>query len=92
MNKEERSRYVKPENCHYLIDSSQDHTTAREPDYSKNVNDWKVLSSHKMLSLVNSPVILRSFYLPFVSNEKNHYINYQLLRNVKLFVNATGGV
>lgn len=87
MNREEKSRYIKPEQCHYLVDSSNNHTTTREPDYSKNTDDWTILSSHKMLDLANSPVIIRSFYLPYFSNEKNRYIKYQLLRNNKLFVN-----
>lgn len=92
LNMEEKSRYVKPEQCHYLIDSSHNHTTAREPDYSKNAKDWEILSSHKMLDLINSPIVLRSFYLPFISSEKNHYIYYQLLRNVKLFIKTTNSV
>lgn len=86
LNKEETSRYIDVERCHYLIDSSQNTTTNREPDYSKNTKDWQVLTSHKMLDLTNSPAILRSFYLPFISHKRNSYFKYQLLRNNRLFV------
>lgn len=86
LNKEEISRYVKPEQCHYLIDSSQSNVSENEPDYSKNADVWKILSTHKMLDLHNSPIIIRSFYLPFISEKRNSYTDYQLLRNNKLFV------
>lgn len=85
MNKEETSRYVTPEQCHYLIDSSGPSNSENEPDYSKNTKDWTILSSHKMLDLNNSPVIIRSFYLPYISERKNSYTLYQLLRNNNLF-------
>lgn len=86
LNKEELSRYIKPEQCHYLIDSSQPNTTQYEPDYSMNNKDWQILSTHKILDLPNSPVIIRSFYMPFISEKQNSYTNYQLLRNNNLFV------
>lgn len=85
LNKEEISRYIEPSKCHYLIDSSRQLTSEYEPDYSKNTKDWTVLSSHKMLDLANSPVIIRSFYLPFISEKQNRYTDYQLLRNNNLF-------
>lgn len=85
MNKEETSRYVKPEQCHYLIDSSVANISENEPDYSKNTKDWTILTSHKMLDLNNSPVIIRSFYLPYISEKQNSYTVYQLLRNNNLF-------
>lgn len=85
LNKEEKSRYIIPEKCHYLVDSKQAKPSKLEPDYSKNTKDWTVLSSHKMLDLPNSPVIIRSFYLPFVSWKRNNYVDYQLLRNNLLF-------
>lgn len=86
VNKEEVSRYIEPEQCHYLIDSSQPTTSGREPDYSKDAKNWKVMSSHKMLDLNNSPVIIRSFYLPFLSEKQNSYVEYKLLRNNNLFI------
>lgn len=85
MNREEVSRYVKPEQCHYLIDSSQRKTSENEPDYSMNTKDWKILSTRKMLDLPNSPIIIRSFYLPFISDKQNSYTEYKLLRNNNLF-------
>lgn len=84
MNKETMSRYINPSECHYLIDSSAAATSEHEPSYASQ-KDWQVLSSHKMLDLNNSPVILRSFYLPFISDKQNTYVDYQLLRNVNLF-------
>lgn len=88
INKEEVSRYVKPEQCHYLIDSSLKSPSENEPDYSKATKDWKILSSHRMLDLTNSPVIIRSFYLPFISEKQNSYVYFQLLRNNDLFINS----
>lgn len=91
MNKEETSRYIKPEECHYLIDSSSQRTrtTQFEPDYSLDTKNWQTLSSHKMLDLHHSPIIIRSFYLPFVSEKQNSYIDYKLLRNTNLFANVS---
>lgn len=85
MNREEISRYVRPEQCHYLIDSSVSNTSENEPDYSKNTKDWTILTSHRMLDLNNSPIIIRSFYLPYISEKRNSYAVYQLLRNNNLF-------
>lgn len=85
MNREEMSRYIDPNRCHYLIDSSQAQTSELEPDYSRNTKDWKTLSSHKMLDLNNSPIVIRSFYLPLISAKRNHYNNFRLLRNNNLF-------
>lgn len=85
MNKEEMSRYIEPKQCHYLIDTSQTTTSKYEPDYSKDAKNWKILSTHKMLDLPNSPIIIRSFYLPFISEKQNKYTDYQLLRNNNLF-------
>lgn len=85
-NREESSRYIKPEECHYLIDSSRSITSEREPDYSKDIKDWRILSTYKMLDLANSPIIIRSFYLPFISEKHNSYYDYQLLRNNNLFI------
>ena len=87
MNKEEQSRYIDPARCHYLIDSTRKENSDAEPDYSKNTKDWTILSSHKMLDLAHSPVVIRSFYLPLFSDKKNSYIKHQLLRNNNLFVN-----
>lgn len=86
MNKEEMSRYVDAvRDCHYIIDSRQEQHSKLEPNYSANTRDWTVLSSHKMLDLVRSPAIIRSFYLPFFSEKRNRYVEYQLLRNNNLF-------
>ena len=87
LNQEEISRYVDLEKCHYLIDSSKGNPTENEPDYSRDEKNWTTLASHKMLDLANSPVIIRSFYLPFFSDEHNRYFYYKLLRNNNLFVN-----
>lgn len=91
MNKEELSRYIDPSRCHYLIDSSQAQTSDLEPDYSRSIKDWKVLSSHKMLDLHNSPIVIRSFYLPFFSAKRNHYNDFRLLRNNNLFFHIQEG-
>jgi len=90
MNKEEITRYVRPEECHYLIDSSQKTTSENEPDYSKSIKDWKILSTHRMLDLHNSPIVIRSFYLPYISEKQNSYTEYRLLRNNNLFIQSEG--
>lgn len=85
VNREEPSRYIKPSQCHYLIDSSQESTSQHEPDYSKDTKNWTTLASHKMLDLHRSPIIIRSFYLPFISEKQNRYTHFKLLRNNNLF-------
>lgn len=85
-NREELSRYIKSEQCHYLIDSSRSTISEREPDYSKNTKDWNILSSYRILDLANSTIVIRSFYLPFISEKHNSYNDYLLLRNNNLFV------
>jgi len=90
LNKEEPSRYTRQDRCHYLIDTRQKDTSDREPNYSDNTKDWTVLSTHKMLDLANSPVIIRSFYVPIISERRNRYVMYQLLKNNNLFIRNTG--
>lgn len=89
MNREEVSRYTKPELCHYLIDSSQPYTSDDEPDFSKDTKNWGIVSTHKILDLSRSPVVIRSFYLPFISERQNSYNDFRLLRNNNLFSNAS---
>lgn len=90
MNKEETSRYIDPDKCHYLIDSSNAQTKSeQEPDYSSMTDKWKIISSHKMLDLSRSPIIIRSFYIPYLSEKQNAYVDFRLLRNDNLFVNNT---
>lgn len=87
MNLEETSRYIDPSQCHYLIDSTGHHASQEEPDYAKMTDVWNIASTHKMLDLSNSPIIIRSFYIPYFSETQNSYVNFTLLRNNNLFVN-----
>lgn len=89
INKEEISRYIKPEQCHYLIDTSQHNVSELEPDYSRDVKTWTTLTSRKILDLASSPPIIRSFYLPYISEAYNSYNDYKLLRNNDLFVQGS---
>lgn len=86
INKEEMTRYVNPDQCHYMIDTSDTSVTSRQPDYSKYSATWISLTSHDILNLAESPPLIRSFYIPFVSYKRNRYNKLQLLRNKKLFV------
>ncbi|KAH7983054.1 hypothetical protein HPB52_008850 [Rhipicephalus sanguineus] len=47
-NKEERSRYLSPSLCDYLVDTDGHDVTDREPDYSSSP-DWEVVTSVKCM-------------------------------------------
>lgn len=81
-NKEERSRYVNPSLCDYLVDTDGHKVTDREPDYSSSP-EWEVVSSVKFLDSGKSPAYARSFYVPFITERQCSYVNYYLLKRKK---------
>lgn len=87
-NREERSRYVNPSLCNYLIDTDGHSVTAREPDYSSSP-EWEVVSSVKFLDSSKSPAYARSFYVPFVTERQCSYVNYYLLKRKNTATNNT---
>lgn len=85
MNKEEISRYTPIGECHYLIDSDLEYPSRYEPNYSQDTDTWQILSTYKILNPSNSTILFRSFYIPSISDKKNHHLNFHLLRNKNLF-------
>ncbi|XP_063426671.1 alpha-1,2-mannosyltransferase ALG9-like [Mytilus trossulus] len=83
MNKEETSRYISSNKCHYLIDLDLPNQSDLEPSYSSQREDWKVISSHLFLDSSKSHRIFRAFYIPFVSSSYCHYVNYNILKTTK---------
>lgn len=76
MNREEPSRYVSPSSCEYIIDL--DLPSQREPHYGQE--GFEVLYSSPFLDASRSPSLYRAFYIPKLSDEKNVFAEYQLLR------------
>lgn len=76
-NREEIDRYIDIDQCDYLIDHDSEHPTDIEPNYSQT---WKKINSKKML-LPSHRSIFRSFYVPFLSSQKNRYTWLHLLKH-----------
>lgn len=81
-NKEERSRYISPNLCDYLVDTDGHDVTDREPDYSSSP-EWEVVTFVKFLDSKRSPIYARTFYVPFVTEWQCSYVNYYLLKRKK---------
>lgn len=73
MNREETSRYIPSEECHYLVDVDV-HT-----DYDQN--RWDLIFHLPFLNVDESPKSSRIFYIPFYSKKRNKYFKYMLLKN-----------
>lgn len=86
LNVEEPSRYINTTECHFLIDTDHREYGPRDPPYSKDTENWEILISNPFLDTMNSPVIWRAFYLPFITEAKCSYVNYNLLKNKKIQV------
>lgn len=86
VNKEEPSRYFDLSQCHFLIDTDYPEAGPRDPPYSKETDSWEVIATHPFLDSTRSPVIWRAFYLPFITEAKCSYVNYNLLKNKKLLL------
>ncbi|XP_028401447.1 alpha-1,2-mannosyltransferase ALG9-like [Dendronephthya gigantea] len=81
MNREEKSRYVPIESCYYLMDLHTTHVTTLEPSYAEQNENWQVLISKPFLDSNRSPAFYRAFYIPFLSNKRNVFANYVLLKS-----------
>lgn len=83
MNKEEPSRYINKNKCHYLIDLDLPNHTVLEPNYSNQKEDWKIVSSYLFIDSSRSHRLFRAFYIPFVSSRYCTYVNYNILKTTK---------
>jgi len=83
-NLEEPTRYLNISLCHFLIDSEYPTASLRNPHYAMDTNNWQIISSFPFLDSNSTPQLWRSFYIPFVSESRRKYINYNLLRNKHL--------
>ncbi|RWS15255.1 alpha-1:2-mannosyltransferase ALG9-like protein [Dinothrombium tinctorium] len=88
-NKEEPTRYVNASDCHFLIDTDYPQYSEYDPPYSRNSDDWEIVCSHSFLDNRNSPPLWRAFYVPFVTEMRCSYVNYNLLKNKNLAINST---
>ncbi|EDO35244.1 predicted protein [Nematostella vectensis] len=83
MNKEEPSRYVSINKCHFLVDLDTGTETPLEPNYSRQSKDWEVVASKPFLDSQRSHPFFRAFYIPFISEQFTHYSNYNLLQSLR---------
>ncbi|XP_045760675.1 alpha-1,2-mannosyltransferase ALG9 [Maniola jurtina] len=81
LNKGDNQTYLKPSECHYLIDSDIGTPSKLQPPYHKNTNVWEVIASVPILDANKSHRIFRAFYVPVLSNKNVVYANMYLLRN-----------
>lgn len=84
LNLEESSRYINVSQCHFLVDTDTDQYHPREPQYSRDTDNWEIIQSNPFLDSQNSPTLFRAFYVPFVTESRCHYVNYNLLKNKRL--------
>ncbi|KAN0049917.1 hypothetical protein ACTA71_003015 [Dictyostelium dimigraforme] len=80
-NKQEFDRYIKPNECSYIIDF--DSPTQQEEHYVNDTLNWKVIYSTKFLDAAASTSSLyRAFWIPKLSNQKNVYNYYYILEKI----------
>ena len=82
-NLEEVSRYVDIKKCDFLIDSDFEQYQGRDVPYSRQPNEWSIVSSRRFLDATNSHSIFRAFYVPFLTEKYCRFINYNLLLRVQ---------
>ncbi|RVE52089.1 hypothetical protein evm_003367 [Chilo suppressalis] len=80
MNKGDNRTYLKPSQCHYLVDSDIGKPSRAQPEYHKGPN-WDIVSSVPILDAEKSHRILRAFYIPVLSNKNCVFANLYLLKN-----------
>lgn len=85
LNREEIDRYVDPSQCDYLIDSDYPNFSNRDRPYSQMKDIWQVMYSSKFLNADQSSVWLRAFYIPILSERYCSFIDYNLLRNKRIY-------
>jgi len=84
LNLEEPSRYINVSECHFLIDTDTNEANDRELQYSRDPDNWERVQSYPFLDAKNSPTLFRAFYVPFITESKCNYVDYNLLRNKHL--------
>eukprot|EP00455_Lapot_gusevi_P029798 TRINITY_DN3193_c0_g2_i5.p1 TRINITY_DN3193_c0_g2~~TRINITY_DN3193_c0_g2_i5.p1 ORF type:complete len:209 (+),score=64.21 TRINITY_DN3193_c0_g2_i5:45-629(+) len=77
LNKEERSRYVHPSTCHFIVDLDLNYQL--EPHYADWL-DFLPMYQKSFLDAPSSPSWSRAFYIPVFSDQYNKFRPYLLLR------------
>ncbi|XP_048004680.1 alpha-1,2-mannosyltransferase ALG9 [Leguminivora glycinivorella] len=81
LNKGDNRTYLRPTECHYLVDTDIGQPTAIQPAYHRNSTAWEIVASLPILDAERSHTIFRAFYVPFLSNKHNVYSSLYLLKN-----------
>lgn len=85
-NREEHSRYVNVNTCHFIVDSDYPTFSKHDVPYSKQKENWTPVASFPFLDARRSPTLLRAFYVPFLTERRCSYVSYNLLRNKRLSI------
>ncbi|KAI8430392.1 hypothetical protein MSG28_000680 [Choristoneura fumiferana] len=86
LNKGNNSTYLKPSECHYLLDSDVGQPNALQPAYHLQSDLWQIISNVALLDSEKSRTVFRAFFVPFLTNKHNVYASLYLLKN-KLILN-----
>jgi alpha-1,2-mannosyltransferase len=78
-NREEMDRYITLNKCDYIIDLE----LQEEPPYYSEQDEWQMIHRSPFLDAKHSPVLTRAFYIPIISEQKNTFGDYCLLKRVK---------
>lgn len=80
LNREEPSRYASLKDCHYLVDLETSHVSEQEPRFSEMSAEWEVIFRIDFLDSLESPQLLRAFYIPWFSETYCRTLPYVLLK------------
>lgn len=80
-NREEVSRYVDLEECHFVVDTDYSVYHGHDVPYVRDPH-LEVVAAEPFLDTRSTPFPYRSFYVPFLSEKKWSMINYNLMKNV----------
>ncbi|CAL4061344.1 unnamed protein product, partial [Meganyctiphanes norvegica] len=83
LNQEELTRYAPLSSCHFLIDLDRTDETEREPRYAKFSSNWTVIHRVPFMDTARSDRLLRAFYVPFLTEQHCHYIDYSLMQSTR---------
>uniref|UniRef100_A0A6B2L1M8 Mannosyltransferase n=1 Tax=Arcella intermedia TaxID=1963864 RepID=A0A6B2L1M8_9EUKA len=78
LNKEEPSRYIPLDQCHYIVDRLPKESIFEKYDQAK----WETILSEPFLDAPNSHKLFRAFYVPYLSQKKNTWSSYFVLRKI----------
>jgi len=83
--------YFNIKKCHYLFDinntDNSKEETLLEPNYSLNKKEWTIIKSIKFLNINKSSKLLRSFYIPYISDQYCVFNDFNLLKRKKFHEN-----